>query len=1599
MRKHILRYATWLALVTCVMAWTAARADLKEGLLVHWKFDDGSGAAATDSSGNDHHGTLMGDPQWVQGHLRGALEFDGAGDYVQDENGETYLNGLDAVTVAMWIKSDLTNTDKGFMDSEDPDGGDDQLTIRYDAAGATYGGTNVMKMGLTTTGGEPQLETSEYSQTIEWQHVAMIWSSGEVIRFYIDGVEDTPTGATEAITGTSTDATKLIIGMGCKDDLATGGWDGLVDEVRVYSRALSADEVVELMNWTGGADAGADRKVLAGDTVTLSGSGPVDATSFAWEQIVLGDEPVVTLSDPNSATPTFDAPAAEIGYILIFQLTVVSPSEGTGYDSVTITARAPNEPRIAPGNVRLFRTHLGFELEWDPLTDADDYGVGVKIQEGMYFWFWTDETTYPLLNLTEGQATEIAIMGRNSYGEGTKTEDIPLVPMRNVALPTSLQGTTPPSAYEYVISHYQITDMNNGDVEDDTNDSWDGNAKNEDYWGYQWSSALYMDQVTYFTGDMFGDGGWFTDLRVQYTKDGTTWINVPTQIVPEYDFSDQRAGKQAYARYDLFIPVLRGVGLRVHGTPGGTATFTSISELEVYGDNATARPLVVQGVDVAVPERSTVTLDGSFSFSTRGDVTGHQWEQVSGPTVTIINPTAAIATFDTPSVDADTELGFRLTAGDGTDTDTDEVSITVRNLKTTAVAGADQSLVEGEQTTLNGSGSISTSDSITYLWTQVEGPTGEIQSPNDAVSTFVSPFVYDFSQDCVLQLTVDDGLGNPDSVSTDTVTLTVNDRHGVIIIREAEDYTSTSDNGDIRTWLLVEGDPTYMTTDTAGGQNAEWDTGCELSYGITIPTPGTYTLLLRRYVDDGGTNSCRVGADGNVAINDFDNEGTNDVWVWYGMPGQFITFATAGDHTLDIRRREGGYRIDRFILYAGNPAGVPAQWSTGVGPPEGDWVGPIFCDRTLDTHYEPGTQLQVGLTLDVNMETPAASLVITENIPVGLTVADPGIGVVAGQTITWSLTGAEVDNRDLSYTLDVPGDRTGVVDFQGVITYGSVSNQAVGGQTALYSVPSAPENLRVEALIAAHLDWSARPPEDGIVGYLVYRSTDGGAFELLTAAPVAGTSYVDNSVQEGSVYEYKVTSVLATGVETELGAAPASDPVHISMEIREAEHFNYGGGLWPWNTGVTVAAEEATAADDLAAGNDYWHPNTDGPGDRSYRPLDNTSQGLGIETVAEADNAAVLHTNIGWIDPGSWYRYTFDVPEPGAGDPEGGWVKFTFRVSAPNGGTLAAYWDEGLVGTDSFVTGNWHLFTYVTLEEQVQTTPGAHTLRLELVSGEMNLDKIGLGFNWTKPTREDIFADDFESYTNLYGFDDLVAAGYTVNNGSGAADGAWRLWNTAGNLLGNEEPAIESMTGNYVITDSDMAGSVDVDEELITPMIDCTLHKNVGLNFNKNYRVYTEDLGHSQTAEVDIRSSDDGVTWGDWANLFHWDRTTVTEYATGLEQVDISGHADRKFIQVRWRFYNANYDYWFAVDDIKVAGDRLPPPTGKVISMGYVAGQAQLGWNEFGGGNYTVEYTVDLTSGSWQSVPATTWPITQLTWSGDISGIFGEGVYLRVRSE
>jgi hypothetical protein len=211
-------------------------------LLVQWAFNDASGLTAADSSGKGRTGAISAGTTWVNDPERGwCLDFND-GDFVLDSTASAYMNGLRAFTVSCWIKATTVGSDHGFIIFQTLSGNDER-DIRYDAAGSETGGTSLIKCGITSTDGTHQYESASGVQTTFWQHVAMTWSAGNDLKLYINGAPDA-TGPIDATRGgTLTGYTQLIVGKGGKDEAANAGWNGLIDDVRIYNFALTDAEI------------------------------------------------------------------------------------------------------------------------------------------------------------------------------------------------------------------------------------------------------------------------------------------------------------------------------------------------------------------------------------------------------------------------------------------------------------------------------------------------------------------------------------------------------------------------------------------------------------------------------------------------------------------------------------------------------------------------------------------------------------------------------------------------------------------------------------------------------------------------------------------------------------------------------------------------------------------------------------------------------------------------------------------------------------------------------------------------------------------------------------------------------------------------------------------------------------------------------------------------------------------------------------------------------------------------------------------------------------------------------------------------------------
>ncbi|MGI8966577.1 MAG: LamG-like jellyroll fold domain-containing protein, partial [Limisphaerales bacterium] len=241
--------------------------------LLHWKFDDGSGTTALDSSPAGHNGILIGTPSWVtNGMAGGALSFGEINDFVRENSGTNFLNGLSAMSLSLWIKSNTTNSDRGFISADNSGGTNATLGLSAKTYDAFSHQTNVITVTIPTTNGVSRYISASNATTNEWQHLVLTWRNTNGAALFINGQPDTPSFRTPGLAGVLTNCLQFIAGKGP----AGNSWNGLLDDIRIYSRPLNGGEISALhasppTNFAPVVEVGPDFTVQIGTSATLNG--------------------------------------------------------------------------------------------------------------------------------------------------------------------------------------------------------------------------------------------------------------------------------------------------------------------------------------------------------------------------------------------------------------------------------------------------------------------------------------------------------------------------------------------------------------------------------------------------------------------------------------------------------------------------------------------------------------------------------------------------------------------------------------------------------------------------------------------------------------------------------------------------------------------------------------------------------------------------------------------------------------------------------------------------------------------------------------------------------------------------------------------------------------------------------------------------------------------------------------------------------------------------------------------------------------------------------------------------------------------------------
>jgi len=270
--------------------------------LAHWKLDESLGVIAADSSGNGNDGTLFGKPTWRPsgGWIGGALDLGGRGDYIKVEKPKGFNFAPNSFSVSAWVyPREARGRWQAILEYDRFSANGNRFGLWLDVEGRFHFrvGQNTWQVPDSLVANQWYLLTATFDATTK------------AMNLYVNGVlEATATNQKGFVAPT---LSTLIIGArGAADDEY---FNGLLDDIRVYNTALSADDVLMLAG-AGRNDGAVAGQLSAGTTETWNWTQLLDQTGMIEDlSFMLFTEPNTTL-----AVQTTQTTGSTGGEIIIF---------------------------------------------------------------------------------------------------------------------------------------------------------------------------------------------------------------------------------------------------------------------------------------------------------------------------------------------------------------------------------------------------------------------------------------------------------------------------------------------------------------------------------------------------------------------------------------------------------------------------------------------------------------------------------------------------------------------------------------------------------------------------------------------------------------------------------------------------------------------------------------------------------------------------------------------------------------------------------------------------------------------------------------------------------------------------------------------------------------------------------------------------------------------------------------------------------------------------------------------------------------------------------------------------------------------------------
>jgi chitodextrinase len=209
------------------------------GLVAAYSFDEGTGTTVADASNNGITGTIVGATWTSAGKYGNALSFNGTSSYV-DLGNPASLQITGSMTWSAWVLATGNPPDDGQIVSKSNNSSGWQLKSSPDTGPHTFG------IAISANGSS---HVQRYSNTIRlldtWYHVAGVYdAAAQTLDIYVNGVLDN--GVLLGTVPSSQVSPNVNVNIGRR----SGGFyfNGIIDEVRIYNRALTPGEIQSDMN-------------------------------------------------------------------------------------------------------------------------------------------------------------------------------------------------------------------------------------------------------------------------------------------------------------------------------------------------------------------------------------------------------------------------------------------------------------------------------------------------------------------------------------------------------------------------------------------------------------------------------------------------------------------------------------------------------------------------------------------------------------------------------------------------------------------------------------------------------------------------------------------------------------------------------------------------------------------------------------------------------------------------------------------------------------------------------------------------------------------------------------------------------------------------------------------------------------------------------------------------------------------------------------------------------------------------------------------------------------------------------------------------------